>query len=211
MATQVVTITSNEDWIVPLGVTSLQVEGWSLGGNGGDGTFAQPGGGGGGGAYAKTNAHSVTAGNIIRITFSSGFCQATHGTGSDYIIALLSGTSASGKTAGSGGTVFVGDVQYIGGNGATGGRDASGGGGGGAGSTGNGENASGATHGEGTVIDGGDGGEGSISGTPTAGSDFGGGGAGGTKTETAGKLGGSAKIVITYEEAITKCGIPRFA
>jgi hypothetical protein len=56
------------NWVVPQGVTKIQVECWGAGGSGG---YNQSGGVGGGGAYVKSYL-SVVPGNVHQIEVGSG-------------------------------------------------------------------------------------------------------------------------------------------
>lgn len=66
-ASQTVTFTSSQSWVVPGGVSSVQA--LVVAGGGGGGSF---GGGGGGGGVIYNAAYSVTPGNIIPVTVGKG-------------------------------------------------------------------------------------------------------------------------------------------
>ena len=76
MSTYVVTATGTGNWVVPAGVTSVQVELWGGGGGGGASLPAGSGGsaaaGGGAGAYVIETGLSVTPGNSITYVIAKG-------------------------------------------------------------------------------------------------------------------------------------------
>ena len=205
--------TSNANWTVPYGVTTIVVEAWGGGGAGGGGTTGKNGGGGGaGGQYAKKNI-TVSIGQNYTIvvagmalgtsqasgpaggntTFNSTTVVAVGGGGG---IAGAGGAGATGSSVGGQGTTV-----YPGGNGANGVAGASsGGGGGGAGTTGSGGNASGTTAGIGNLSLGGNGGTGTTSsnGAGGIGSNYSGGGAGAAGNGLPGS-GGAGYLRISYD------------
>lgn len=194
MAIKIVTFTSDDTWIVPSGVTSLKVEGWS---RGGIGYFNGTGGGGGGGAYGRVNALDVAEGDVI--TISAGGTVYCDKNLKSFFLIVASGADANVNSGGVGGqaTDCLGDVCFSGGNGADGVGGVGGGGGGGAGSTEAGTNAIGSSGGLGGSIDGGNGG--------TAGGSnalpFGGGGASGGARAV-------GKVVITYDDRSSYFPLP---
>ena len=159
---------TNQTWICPQGVTSIQVEAIGGGGAGVSSTNNNGfvGGGGGGGAYARRNSITVVPGTTYTISATAigiggsptttGGVSSAGGTTSVTIngvtITAAGGgggqaTGTGARTGGAGGlsSASLGDVTFSGGNGgfsngiAGGGGSGSGGGGGGAaGSTGNG-------------------------------------------------------------------------
>lgn len=174
------TYTSNNTWIAPAGVNSVDAEGWGAGGGGGGSNNSSDtqAGGGGGGAFAKKYGITVTpstgytvtvgaagtggaAGNPANDGVDGGSSKFNDGS-SDVMIAIggsggKKGTASVGA-GGAGGTTAAstGDVKYSGGAGSAGNGISSGGaGGGGAGSAGNGGDASGSTGGTAGNPDGG--------------------------------------------------------
>lgn len=67
-----VELTANGTWLVPTGVTSVQVETWGGGGAGGSASQLQAAGGGGGGEYAMETAVSVIPGTKVPVTIGPG-------------------------------------------------------------------------------------------------------------------------------------------
>ena len=150
-----VTLTTGTSWLVPPGVTSVDVECWGGGGAGGSATKVLNnawGGGGAGGAYAKKSSISVTAGNPYSYSIGAGgvsslTSNAVVNGGDTYFIdastVLAKGgaggvtiSNISASTGGAGGVGSsvgcIGDVSYAGGSGAAGASSYGGGGGGGA-------------------------------------------------------------------------------
>jgi hypothetical protein len=186
-------------WTVPNGVSSITVECFGSGGNGGNSSVAlfnscgaNAGGGGGGGAYVKSTL-SVTGGTTYSYQVDSGGFNFYTWFGSETTVAAQSGSDGGRVTScatklgagGAGGlaSLSYGDIKYNGGDGSSAyigsGPDYSGGGGGGAGTTGDGNDASGITGGALKINDGGSGGNGSINADGSDGSFVGGGGGGG--------------------------------
>jgi hypothetical protein len=213
-----VTFTTNGNFTVPAGVTSLTVECWGAGGGGGRSSSTNTGrGGGGGGAYARSIL-SVTPGQIIAYTIGSGgtggnlsAAANTGGStvfGANLILAVGGGGVADNvNTAGLGGlaTSCIGDVRFNGGNGVNGAGGNSGAGGGGAGSTQAGGNGAAQTGGSGGAVGGGAGGNGRTNaGAGFGGNTFGGGGGGGRKgggffpANQNGGAGAAGAVQITY-------------
>lgn len=178
------TFTSSGSWVVPCGVTSVQVEVWGGGGAGGAGLSATGGSGGGGGGYV-INTLSVTPGSTINYTIGAGGAGNKTGTGDPGgnstwdggTITANGGTggAANGGAAGTGGSGSGGSVTS-GSTGATGaGTGGNGGDGGNAASTGGPGGTSG-NNGDPGVVPGGGGGGG---GPKSGGAEYGGDGAGG--------------------------------
>ena len=208
-----VTITSNQTWTAPAGVTSVTVEAW--GGGGGGANIASSsfgGGGGGGGAYAVKSNIAVVPGTGYAVVVGAGGTTGANGGDSSFNVSTVvakggnsaSTNSTSGATGGLA-SASIGDTKYTGGGGANGSGTSYGGGGGASAGTGaNGAtatNASGAT----APTGGGNGGDGksSPSGNGTAGSFPGGGGGGSLRTSNGSATGGSGangQVKITYVE-----------
>jgi hypothetical protein len=122
------------DFVVPAGVTSLEIECEGPGGGGGGGSAGGfgPGRGGGGGAYAKKNSVAVTPGETLRVTVGPGGAGgAVAGVGSAGVASKVvrlsdmselckaasgSGGGTTGGTVGAGGTTAAstGDVKTAG-------------------------------------------------------------------------------------------------
>jgi len=225
------TTAGTSTWVCPAGVTSVQVECWGGGGQGG-GAKTYPGGGGAGGAYARLNNYSVTAGSSYTVhvgyggsgaagtvpgqagddsTFSTPtptvVCRAKGGGGG------INGTAAA--FFGAGGTCptgSVGDVINLGGSGAAGAAPAAnnnGGGGGSSGGTSSVGNTATNITGAAAVTGGGLGGNGSTgsqNGNPPA-SGPGGGGGGSSKNAGTGTSTGGAgflgQVRLTYAVTLT--------
>ena len=154
------TFTTSGSFVVPAGVTSVQVQAWGGGGAGGGvvgGALftAKAGGGGAGGSFTKVTNVAVTPGATITVTVGAG------GTGASQVAGTTGGTSTFGSaipvsavgggggqigTNGTGAAVTTG-ITFNGGSGGNAVSANSGAGGGGAGSTGAGGNASGTTAG----------------------------------------------------------------
>lgn len=211
------TFTSSGTFVVPAGVTTVQVEAWGGGGAGGGATTTNVGGGGGGGgAYAKSTGIAVTSGSSYTVTVGQGATGTTgngaSGTSSSFNTSTVVAAGGSGGIAntggagGAGGTTAAstGTTKFAGGNGAAGSGGNSGGGGGGAGTTAAGGNASGLTAGAGGATGGGAGGAGlSSAGDGNNGATYGGGGSGGRRggsisfTRTGGD-GADGRVIITW-------------
>lgn len=218
---QTQTFNSSGTFVVPAGVTSIQVEAWGAGGAGG-GAQGNPsaGGGGAGGAYTRRPSLTVIPGTTYTVTVGTGGVG-TVGSGpsggaswfgSTTTVLAVGGTggarsntnssSAAGATAPTTGNVG-GTVNFYGGNGGTGGNGGASGGGGGAsaGTAANGNPAIGITGGI-AVLNGGAGVNGSTSGADGADNpNLGGGGAGArtnVSTDRAGGNGGNGRVVITW-------------
>lgn len=194
---------SSGTWTCPSGVTSVTVECF---GAGGDGGASLNKGGGSGGDYAKKTAFTTVPGNNYSVTIG-GANQSTYFDDGSLVYALAGLTPGF---FGDGGTT-TGDVTHTGGgSGSASGKGNIGGGGGGAGASdnangGNGGANSGTTGGtgagttSGTTYNGGAGGNGGTYNTvqATNGTAPGGGGGGAYTGGTAG-TGGAGKVVITY-------------
>ncbi|HPH91583.1 MAG TPA: hypothetical protein PLZ68_12215 [Ferruginibacter sp.] len=200
------TFTSSGTFLVPAGVTSVNVQCWGAGGGGS--TTSIVGGGGGGGAYASGSV-AVIPGSTYNIVIGSRGASGTNGGNTSFnntSIVAAGGTSAGNNAAaaGVGGSVAasVGTVRYAGGNGAAGSGSVAGGGGGGAGSTGTGNNANTYIRGAAKTLNGGAGGNGrrQTRGNGSNGANYGGGGGGayGNGTSANGGLGGRGLAIISW-------------
>ena len=207
MTTETFNNSSASPFIVPAGVTSLQIELWGGGAGGGQGDGSSAGaGGGGGGAYCKKNALTVTPGQSIAYSVGTGGLGASlddGGIGDNGVESTASsspqyragGGYSLGQPSGGGdgGTASNGDTNTAGSDGSSpsGFNGGAGGGGGGAG--------------------GGAGGAGAVNGSPVSGlggtgTAPGGGGGGGSafgEPDDAGRGGAGAagRIVFTYTAA----------
>lgn len=213
------TTPGTNDWIVPSGVSSIEV--LCIGGGGGGGTSINDtgtsGGGGGGGGGIKRGSFNVTPGQTIRVIVGAGGAGASGTTSSD-TVGQTGSTSACGTISASGG---VGGRSSDGGsggsdNGESGQRmvsdtHARGGYGGGAGLL-NGSNAGHAAELDSCTVCGGSGGNGAsltgivgssgvarVDGKRTGGNGgaYGGGGGGGSRRNRGGN-GGNGAVRITY-------------
>ncbi|GAA4977436.1 choice-of-anchor D domain-containing protein [Algibacter aquimarinus] len=155
------TFTSSGTFVVPAGVTSVNVAAWGAGGGGADEASNDGGGGGGGGGF-RGGTIAVTPGDNITITIGNGGAGATSNgndgaNGGNTIVTHTIGTiTANGGDGGltspgsggfggnGGGGSFTGTVTsqlaFSGGNGGDGDDDEGGAGGGAAGDSGNGSN-----------------------------------------------------------------------
>ncbi len=121
------------NFVVPAGVTSLQIEGWGAGGGGGSGETGagsgDDGGGGGGGGYFIETAASVTPGQNVAYSVGAGGAgraldSATNGgnggatTVSTFSLTANGGTGGqaidNGGAGGAGGTASGGDTNTTG-------------------------------------------------------------------------------------------------
>lgn len=208
-------ITSTGTYTVPANVYKIRVYAFGAGGNGGvnNNTNGAAGGGGGGCAYGDV---SVTPGDIVEVTISSGIATVVlNGT---TLLTANNGGSASGNTAGTGGTAskhtsVTNGGAYTGGAGGTGAAGGGGGGGsaasplgngydGGAASGGGGGGAgAGGIGGSGNVVGGGGGGAGG------AGNGSSSGGSGGAAS---GGVGGKSRSVISAfaDPILANCNAP---
>lgn len=212
---------TNDNFIVPAGVSCIRVQVWGGGGGGGNESSngADGGGGGGGGGYAE-GVFQVTPGDNISVSVGGGGSGAANSAGADGTpggnseVTHSSGTiTATGGEAGLGtsgssgngdggsgsftGNVFV-QVTHDGGNGGQGDGDEGGGGGGGAGSTGNGGNGGNPGAGSGGSGNGGAGGDGGNDGAGSPGSPFGGGGGAAGDDGGGGGAGANGYVIITW-------------
>ncbi|TBN00379.1 choice-of-anchor D domain-containing protein [Hyunsoonleella flava] len=155
------TFTSSGTFVVPAGVTSVNVAAWGAGGGGGDEASNDGAGGGGGGGF-RGGTIAVTPGDNITITIGNGGAGATSNgndgaNGGNTIVSHTIGTiTANGGDGGTtsfgsggfggagGGGSFTGTVTsqiaFSGGDGGDGDGDEGGAGGGAAGDSGNGSN-----------------------------------------------------------------------
>ncbi len=191
---------------VPAGASSVLIEAWGPGGNGGFGSRspALAAGGGGGGSYCGAT-FAVTAGGVLTIDSMSANASVT-GNG-------ISGMTANGGTAGSSnaggqggstsGCSAPGGTKNSGGDGSLGNTGLHGGGGGGSGSNiGPGSPGDLKFGGQGQG-NGGDG-EDNLNPNPilaTSGSAPGGGGGGGGSSDTRSGFGGQAMVKLTFTYA----------
>ena len=76
------TFNTNGTFIVPAGVTTVQVDAWGGGGGGDSRAGSRPGGAGGGGAFTRKNSLAVTHGTNIGVTVGIG------GTGAGAILGI---------------------------------------------------------------------------------------------------------------------------
>ena len=171
-ATQVITATGSGSWLIPAGVTTVQVELWGGGGGGG---LAFSGEGTASGAYVIETGLSVTPGNSITYVIATGGAGATNvgsvafgsggagyqsggngevngsdagGGGGGSTSVVVSGTTYIASGGGGGGTVFL-PPAVTGSSGGTGGAGSGSAAGGGGGSGTAGSNGSGGTGGAG--------------------------------------------------------------
>jgi hypothetical protein len=144
-----VVFNSSQSWVVPAGVTCVQIEVWGGGGGGGG---AAAGCGGGGGGYGRQN-FNVTPGQSLNITVGAGGPGGGSYKGTNGNTSSVNGTgiaiSATGGSAGSGGkcsgsppggtstaTINVTGGSGSGGNGSNKGGNGGNGGNGGSGGSG---------------------------------------------------------------------------
>ncbi|MCE7057254.1 hypothetical protein LZF95_21415 [Algoriphagus sp. AGSA1] len=216
--TQMITTAGPGTFTVPAGATSIMVEVWAAGGQGGSRSGSNGvAGGGGGGAYSRS-VLTVTPGQSINFYVGFGArasaVDPTTDPGEDSwflgntTVMAKGGNSVgrnitTGATGGSG-TDGYGDVKFSGGSGANASGNNAGGGGSSAAIAANGNNATNQTGGTATT-GGGDGGDGKT-GEQGRGEDgfLPGGGGGGSKrtsasgTEQIGGYGGNGQIHISY-------------
>ncbi len=203
-----VPLTTNGNWTVPAGVTSITIECWGGGGGGGSvSSGTSGGGGGGGGAYTKINAYTVTP--LASIPYTIGAAGSAGGSGGTTTFnttacVAAGGSGASGATGGTGGAAAAtGDAKFAGGNGFTWTTGTNGGGGGGSAGTGSVGNNATSNTGAVAVAGGGPGGNGATgnnNGNPP-GSGPGGGGGGAYRSSGGGKNGGAGyrgQIILTW-------------
>lgn len=205
-------------WVAPPGVTTVMVDVWGTGGNGGYGTgfFGYGASGGGGGGYSRKNTLSVIPGNSYAVHIGAAG-------GTTYFVDALTVLANCGTNGtigpvpdpmpgGIGGSTIgaVGDIKTAGGNGGIWSNlyGAGGSGGGSAGLGGNGGAGNPATS-FGAPGTGGSAGGALPAGVTgavgvgfgsdgTAGSVPGGGGSGAANFGLAGGAGGSGQVIITY-------------
>ncbi|PLX18537.1 MAG: hypothetical protein C0599_12200, partial [Salinivirgaceae bacterium] len=213
------TTPGGQNWNVPAGVTSVDVECWGAGGAGGSGANRYGGGGGGGGAYSFKANIPVTPGGTVSVQVGIGG-DATVANRASYFIDLATivanggqdGANATGGSVGAGGaggtwTAGNGDSGFSGGTGGNGNTPspASGGGGGSSAGTASAGNPGGTPAGGTAVTDGGAGGAGGTNASGTAGTAPGGGGGAGGDKSTTGANGANGKIRITYTVSNNQC------
>lgn len=197
------TFTTSGNWTVPCGVTSVTVSVYGAGGGGGgSNTGGQAGGGGGAGGFASST-FVVVPGAIIPYTVGAGGIAGSTGGGNggnggstSWNGGAVVGTGGSGGFgdnlggAGGAGGVGVGTTTIAGGAGGAGGASN-----GGAGGSASGPNGGAGGSGGGPAVSG------------SAGNNFGGGGGGGgdraSGTNTAGGVGASGAVVISYTSTVT--------
>lgn len=218
------TFTSDGTFVVPIGVTSVQVQAWGGGGAGGgcSNNARNTGGGGGGGAYRLVTNVAVSPGASINVTVGAGgigVSNANGGNGGNSTFASGTPVVANGGSGGGRGTTLLaingtggtgGTGTFNGGTGGTGNSVAgvstgnSGGGGGGAGEAGNGGNANINNPGNGGASNGGNGANGrTTNGNGDDATDLGGGGSGGRNgnSGTSNRSGGDGfrgQVMVTY-------------
>ncbi len=216
------TFTANGNFIVPAGVTTVQVQAWGGGGAGGGvigaSASTRAGGGGSGGTYTNTTTVSVAAMTSVPFTIGLGGVGVSGADGGSGGTSTFSSTipvtaigggggklGANSPTNGAGGGTATG-LTFNGGTGAAaaGGNSGAGGGGAGNGPSGNGGNASGTTAGAaGTgTITGGTGATGLTgSGNGNNAIALSGGGSGGRSNNNTNRTGGNGfrgQILVTY-------------
>jgi subtilisin-like proprotein convertase family protein len=217
------TYNSSGTYVVPAGVTTVQVEAWGGGGAGG-GTNSgsnRGGGGGAGGSFTRNTSVSVTPGASITVTVGTGGVGVTGAAGPSGGTSTFGSSIPVSAVGGAGGNLANGTTPYAagapatigvtlnGGAGSSGnsGSSTSGAGGGGAGNSTGGGNASGTTGGSGGTgsVTGGSGAaglsSGSADGNDATGLAAGGGGARGSGTNffsRAGGNGGNGRIIVTW-------------
>ena len=222
------TITSTQNWTVPVGVYSITVEAWGAGGGGGGDTTTggYGGGGGAGGGYSKSTGISVTPGTSYSVVVGTGGAGGANaaspgvgGTGGDSTfnsttVVAKGGTGGAGGTSGgaAGGTggasgSGTGATKTSGGDGGIGATLGGGGAGGsggdstGGGTGGNATTANGGTAGSAGTTNGAAGGAGGNSGgNGTAGTAPGGGGGGSGNSigSETAAAGARGQVSITY-------------
>ena len=209
---QTQTFNSSGTFIVPAGVTSINVEAWGAGGGGSDRNGAA--GGGGGGAYTSGVINNLIPNSTITVIVGTGGSAGNDGSPSSVgAIIANGGASTATRTGGNGGGASaVGGyiiASFSGGNGgdarnsANGNNNEGGGGGGGSatssGSGGNGGNAS-ATGGTGGTGEGagGRGADGDGSPNAVAGTAPGGGGGGRGEGNSTSRAGAAGRVIISW-------------
>lgn len=202
------TFTSSGSWVVPCGVTSVQVRCWGGGGaGGGANNTAGPGGSGGGGGGYCTNTLAVTPGATINYVVGLGGTGSTGngGAGGNTTFSTVvanggTGGRADGGLAGTGGGGSGGTVR-TGGAGSISLGTSGGGGGSSAGTLTNG-NAAVGTSGATAPLGGGNGGNGGATGVNGSGGAVPGGAGGGGGRRSGGSenggSGGRGQIVIIF-------------
>lgn len=203
-------------FIVPAGVTSLQIQAWGGGGAGGGAqgtaTLNRSGGGGSGGAYTAATV-AVTPGASYTYTVGAGGTGVSNAIGNpggastfnSPVVVTAAGGNPGMNNNGAGGAASIGGT-FNGGAGAAGTSGASGGGGGSAGSAGNGGNALTTTGGAAGAGIGGAGANGvTLGANGIAATQLGGGGGGARSTSNffgatprPGGAGFRGQIIITY-------------
>jgi len=225
-ATNVTTYNGSGSFVVPAGVTSIQVQAWGGGGGGEGGSGA----GGGGGEYAAETALTVTPGETLTVTVGAGGSGGSGGAGgpgtsggtttlkrSTTALVTANGGQGGSSATSSGGSGSTNTIHFNGGGSKANSTGVSHGGAGGGSSAGTnragntGGSNSGSTGGAGATAPtgGGNGGAGG-NGTGTSGTagtsgtgPGGGGGAGGagSSSNSAGGNGAAGRVVITYVTA----------
>ncbi len=113
----VFTPTSQGNWSVPPGITTVKLRVWAGGGAGGSG-FSGAGGGGGGGGYCE-GFHGVTSGQAYFVTVGNGGVGAgTPGGGSGFagLATATGGTAGANGSSGTGGAGGAGGTATGGGS-----------------------------------------------------------------------------------------------
>lgn len=203
------TYNANGSFVVPAGVTSVDITCWGGGGTGQVTGGAGGGTGGGGGAYARKFTVPVTPGNTYTVTVGASPGGTSSFTG-DAGSSCSAVGGAQGSTGGAGGAAgsCVGDIKYSGGTGGAGGGVVVGSGGGGSagglGSGGNGGVGVNPTPGAGGaagVNDGAAGGRGGFPGNDGVnGVAPGGGGGGGANVGTNGGVGQAGRVIVGWND-----------
>lgn len=221
----------SQQWLCPIGVTSITVECWGGGGAGGGatGNSNAAAGGGAGGSYVKRISYPVTPGTTYNLSVGAGgngdtgsgddggsswfgtssTILATGGNGGDN--ASSNNYSASGGAKQNSGNIgFTPGFSFYGGKGADGSKNSYGGGGGSsAGNASNGNDASNRSGAAG-VTGGSAGYDGASSGSVSNAPGYGGGGGGAratSNTDRTGGDGGVGKVTISYTQLTYKSSI----
>lgn len=201
MTVTTLTPASANPWIAPAGVTSVLVQAWGEGGDGGASLHgSHSGSGAGGGEFAGDTVHTTPLSSYTWTIGSGGSGSSTVFPGDDITVtAHAGGGTGAGTTRGAGGTGSTNGTHHDGGLGGASiaGSSTSGGSGGGSGGTTGA--ASGITAGSGGGATGGSGGAATASGGNgnVPGSGAGGGGSGGAANHGGGS-GAAGKIILTY-------------
>ncbi|MBN2262867.1 MAG: HYR domain-containing protein [Prolixibacteraceae bacterium] len=187
---------SSGNFTIPAGITTIKVEAWGAGANGGTGSSG--GVGGGGGAYASSVITGLTPGDVHTVTVGAAGSSGEPSSFGSFVVAA----GAQGQTGGQA-SASTGDVVNSGGDGGNFGNSNGGGGGGSAWA-----NAPGNTGGDGSGSTGGAGGDGEgdggSGGSGNNNSGFpgqipGGGGGGGGKNASGG-AGANGLVIVSWSD-----------